>query len=127
MRIDTPNPRPRKDGEYRTYAGLGYGEPNGEIWLDEKGDLRLQNVAVADCDRLIKAAAAIKEELLVQHARMAAPHGRTNIYEGTCQLCGKPEDDELHDEMYDKAIRQAQYFAQPGNTIDDVLAEQAGR
>lgn len=98
MRIDRPDPRPRKDGEYYTHVGKGYGDPTGEIWLDDKGDLRLQYIHLDDCDRLIKAAAAVKEQLTRQRAEMSAPHGRRHFYHGECQLCGKPEDDELHAE-----------------------------
>lgn len=98
MQLDTPDPRPRESGDYYFTVGKGYGDPRGEIWLDEKGDLRLRNVRLGDCDRLIKAAAEIREKVVRQAAEMTAPHGREHLYKGTCQLCGKPEGDELHAE-----------------------------
>jgi len=96
MRIDTPTPKLVTDGDYRIWHAGGYGDPNGEIILDEDGAWRLENLNEADCDRLIKAAVEIKSHLVTYRAQMAAPHGRRHLYKGTCQLCGKPEDDALH-------------------------------
>ena len=98
MRLDTPTLKPIEDGDYHADVTKGYGNPTGDIWLDEKGSYRLQWLDAADCDRLIKAAAEIKSKVLAYRAEMEAPHGRRHIYKGTCQLCGKPEDDELHAE-----------------------------
>lgn len=96
MRIDSPRPAPREAGDYKTSVTIGYGDPRGDIHLDEAGALRLSDVRPEDCDRLIKAAAEIKSRVLAHRAEMAAPHGRRYVYQGTCQLCGKPEDDALH-------------------------------
>jgi hypothetical protein len=98
MRIVTPSPGPRESGEYGTWVTIGYGDPAGIIHLAENGTLDLRDVHADDCDRLIRAASRVKAEILRYQAQMAAPHGRRYIYEGTCQLCGKPEDDELHAE-----------------------------
>jgi hypothetical protein len=98
MRIDTPNLQAPESGEYRVRIGKGYGDPRGSIILDETHHVELENVRLEDCDRLIKAAAEIKAGILGYRAEMAAPHGRAHVHEGTCQLCGKPEDDELHAE-----------------------------
>lgn len=137
MELSIPRPNPREDGEYRTFVDIGYGKPWAVIHLAEGNSLDLRYVTVEDCDRLIRAAATVKEGLLRCQAQAAAPHGRKNLYGGTCQLCGKPEDDELHAEpapepaaagqpgACDEAIRQAEIFAQPGNTVDDILAAQA--
>lgn len=95
MRIRT-SPTPRTEGDYRVEITPGYGDPNGDIWLDEKGELRLQYLNEDDCARLIHAATEIREKIAEIRAQMAAPHGRMRIYQGTCQLCGKPEDHEDH-------------------------------
>ena len=98
MRLDQRTIYPITEGDYRIWHAGGYGKPNGEIWLDEEGDLRLGSLSVEDCDRLIKAATEIKSKVLAYRAEMKAPHGRAHLYKGTCQLCGKPEDDGLHAE-----------------------------
>ena len=100
MRIDRREPKPRSDGDYQVDVTKGYGEPTGDIILDEDGDLRLQWLNEADCDRLIKAASAVKEQVARYRAMMVAPHGCGHVYKGTCQLCGKPEDgNPLHGEI----------------------------
>lgn len=96
MRIQKPDPKPRDDGDYRVDPTPGYGKPTTDIWLDEKGELRLLWLSESDCERLIRAAAKGLEDIRRYAAQMAAPHGRNHIYQGTCQLCGKPEDDDLH-------------------------------
>jgi hypothetical protein len=96
MRIDTPNLQPPASGDYQARISKGYGDPRGRIFLDEQRGTELENVRLEDCDRLIKAAAEIKAGILAYRAEMAAPHGRKHVHEGTCQLCGKPEDDALH-------------------------------
>jgi hypothetical protein len=96
MRIDTPQPTPRSEGDYRVDPTSGYGEPWADIWLDEKGDLRLQYLKADDCDRLIRAAVDAKAAILGYQAQAAAWHGTARIHQGQCQLCGKPEADELH-------------------------------
>lgn len=98
MRIESPTPKPRDNGNYETWTNPGYGDPFGEITLDEQGALRLRYIHVQDCDRLIRAAAEVKSKLIAFAAEMTAPHARRYIHQGTCQLCGKPEDDELHAE-----------------------------
>jgi hypothetical protein len=99
VKIEIPRPpKLREDGEYAVMVGKGYGDPRGTISLDEKWELTLDNIRVEDCDALIKAAAEIKEKVLAYRAELAVPHGRKHLYKGRCQLCGKPEDDELHDE-----------------------------
>jgi hypothetical protein len=127
MHVIQPDPRPRESGEYEFRATKGYGDPRGYIMLDEERLLELRDVRVEDCDRLIKAAAGLKDRILALTAEMTAPHGRNHFYQGTCQLCGKPEADGLHADPeptpYDRAIEQAEAFAQPGNTVADILAE----
>jgi hypothetical protein len=104
VRIQAPDPQPRGDGEYRTYVnGTAYGRPYGEITLDEGGALTLGGIALDDARRLAAAATRVEQELASAHARMTAPHGRRYVYEGTCQLCGKPEDDGLHADPADPA------------------------
>lgn len=98
MRIESPDPKPRSEGDYRIYFSNGYGNPTGDIYLDEQHTLRLSWLDEGDCDRLIKAAAEIKQRIITARAEMSAPHGTRHLYHGTCQLCGKPEDDELHAE-----------------------------
>lgn len=135
MRVQQPDPKPRETGDYEIYFGTGYGRPTGDIYLDEKRELRLNWLDEGDCDRLIKAAAEIKSRIIIARAEMAAPHGRRHVHQGTCQLCGKPEDDELHAEelhaepaplvISDETIRQATAFTQPGNTVADIIAGHA--
>jgi hypothetical protein len=96
VKIDTRAPEPRGHGDYYTRTQGGYGKPHGEIWLDEAGRFRLDYLSEDDCDRLIRAVAEIKPRVAAMRAEMAVPHGRRHLYRGTCQLCGKPEDDELH-------------------------------
>jgi hypothetical protein len=115
VRIDSPDPKPRDSGDYEIWISKGYGDPAGTITLDEEGDLVLRNITIGDCDRLIKAACEIKQKLTAYRAEMAAPHGRRHIHKGTCQLCGQPEDDELHAE------------AEPLDPPADVLAKMAAR
>jgi hypothetical protein len=98
MRIESPQPKPIAEGDYYVHVTKGYGDPDAEIWLDEKGELRLNYVSLEDCDRLIKAACEAKEKIARYRAELATPHGRKHLYQGRCQLCGKPEDDELHAE-----------------------------
>jgi hypothetical protein len=112
VHIRTPSPQPRKDGDYKTYVSIGYGDPYGIIHLAEGDALDLDDVRVEDCDRLIRAAAEVKEKLLRYHARAAAPHGRNNLYQGTCQLCGKPEGDTLHAEQ-PLAVTEARISVDP--------------
>lgn len=95
MQLDLPSFQ-QKDGELDTYVDIGYGRPHGVIRLSD--DARLRYVYEDDCDRLIKAAAAIKEGIRASRAKAAQPHGSKHFWQGTCQLCGKPEDDELHAE-----------------------------
>jgi hypothetical protein len=127
MELNIPRPAPLKDGDYRTFVTSGYGDPYAVIHLAEGNGLDLTSVTVEDCDRLIRAAAKVKEQILRYQAKAAAPHGRADLYQGTCQLCGKPEADGLHADPeptpYDRAIEQAEAFAQPGNTVADILAE----
>ena len=97
MRITRPEPEPRDNGDYRTYVnGIAYGEPYAMIYLDEAADLRLDGITLDDARRLAKAAVQAEQELSAAHARMTAPHGSDHFHKGTCQLCGKPEADELH-------------------------------
>lgn len=96
MRIDLPNPKPRDNGDYQVDVTSGYGKPNADIRLDEKGHLRLQYLDEGDCDRLIRAAAMAKEQILRYRAEASVWHGRAHFYEGECQLCGKLSDDTLH-------------------------------
>jgi hypothetical protein len=127
MRIDTPDPRPRESGDYEFHVTIGYGDPRGDIYLDADGKLRLMDIRPDDCDRLIKAIVEVKSKVLAYRAEMAAPHGRRYLYQGTCQLCGKPEADALHAEavpaesarelaaagklvISDATIAQARYF-----------------
>lgn len=98
MRIEIPRPAPRETGDYGVWVTPGYGDPRGTIHLAENGILDLRDLSADDCDRLIRAACKAREEILRYQAEMAAPHGRKRVYQGTCQLCGKPEDDELHAE-----------------------------
>jgi len=99
MRIQSPDPKPRSEGDYMVDPTPGYGKPTADIWLDEKGELRLLWLDEGDCERLIRAAAEALKDIRRYASQMAAPHGRARIYQGTCQLCGKPEDDELHAEV----------------------------
>lgn len=117
MKINTRAPEPRGDGDYYTRAQGGYGDPHGEIWLDEAGSFRLDYLSEDDCDRLIRAAAEIKPQVAALRARMTAPHGRDNVYKGTCQLCGQPGDDALHadtDSIIDAEDDGAPDCARPG-------------
>jgi hypothetical protein len=98
MDLNIPRPAPIRDGDYETWVDIGYGQPVAVIHLAEGGALDLASLTAGDCDRLIRAAAKVKGQILDILARAAAPHGRRNLYQGTCQLCGKPEDDELHAE-----------------------------
>lgn len=98
MRIVSPEPEPREDGDYGTYTSAAYGKPYGSIALDKDCTLHLRDITLDDARRLLKAAVKIEQELTALHARIKAPHGRDSIYKGTCQLCGKAEDDELHAE-----------------------------
>ena len=98
MRITRPEPDPRDSGDFFTYTSGAYGKPYGSIRLDESGQLRLDGITLDDARRLAKAALQIEQELTALHARMAAPHGSDDFYKGTCQLCGKPESDEIHAE-----------------------------
>lgn len=95
MRIDTPNLRA---DDFKVDLNPGYGNPWGDIILTDDGRTRLQWVHEDDCDRLIKAAAELKSQIIDSRTRAAAPHGRKHLHEGRCQLCGKPEADELHAE-----------------------------
>jgi hypothetical protein len=98
MQIDIPKPKVRDNGDYAAMVSKGYGDPHGTIALDENWEVVLDHLSVEDCDGLIKAAALIKEKVLAYRAEMGAPHGAKHLYRGRCQLCGKPEDDELHAE-----------------------------
>jgi hypothetical protein len=97
MRLDTP--WARRSGDYKvTVDRLQYGSPEAVIRLDEEGGLELARVTLDDCDRLIKAAAIAKQQVLAVRAEMAAVHGTQYVYSGRCQLCGEPEGHDLHAE-----------------------------
>jgi hypothetical protein len=97
MKVKSPDPQPRESGDYKTYVnGVAYGKPYAKIYLDEDETLVLGGITLDDARRLAAAATRVEQELAAAHARMAAPHGRDDFYNGTCQLCGKPEDDGLH-------------------------------
>lgn len=98
MELSIPRPQPRTDGDYETFVDCGYGKPWAIIHLAMNGTLDLRDIDVDDCDRLIKAAVEVKTRLIAYQAEIAAPHDRGRVYQGTCQLCGKPEDDALHAE-----------------------------
>lgn len=98
MRIDSPDITPPASGDYRTRVSKGYGDPSGSIILDETTHLELERIRPEDCDRLIRALAEIKTGILAYREKSLLPHGDDHFYQGTCQLCGKPEDDELHAE-----------------------------
>lgn len=98
MEVRTPRPSPIEDGDYKTYTDAGYGNAYGTIHLAEGYGLDLADVHVEDCDRLIRAASKVREQLLGFQAEAAAPHGRKHLWHSTCQLCGKPEGDGLHAE-----------------------------
>lgn len=99
MQITRPEPEPRDSGDYLTYvSAIAYGLPYAKIYLDEDKNLSLADITLDDARRLAKAAARIEQELAAAHARMTAPHGSEHFYKGRCQLCGKPEADELHAE-----------------------------
>jgi hypothetical protein len=104
MRIDTPSIR---EDDLPVDLNPGYGKPWGDIILSKDGRTRLQWVHEDDCDRLIKAAAELKNQIIDSRARAAAPHGRRHLHEGRCQLCGKPEDDGLHAEPAQAASDEA--------------------
>lgn len=96
MDLNIPHPQPRENGDYKAWTSISYGNPYGIIHLAEGNGLDLRDIKIEDCDRLIKAAQKIRTELAGHLAKAAVPHGRDNLYQGTCQLCGKPADDELH-------------------------------
>lgn len=123
MFITRPNPVPRKGGDYETYTVPGYGEPNATVFLDEERHLRLDDITLADCDRLMAALARVRPVLVRYHAEMQAPHGRGRVYQGTCQMCGKPEDHPLHAEpqplvISDSTIAQAKWLGEHGAELD---------
>jgi hypothetical protein len=103
MRLDTPDAR--KTGDYEVFVSrLQYGDPEARIILDDNAGLVLHRVTLDDCDRLIKAAAAAKQQIIAVLEEMGYAHGRAHLHEGTCQLCGKPEADELHAEAAPKPV-----------------------
>lgn len=117
MRIDTPDPELCEEGDYGLLVMKGYGNPRAIITLDKKGDLELREVRLDDCDRLIRAATQAREKIAAYRAEMEAPHGRTHLHKGTCQLCGKPDADELHAEpkplvISESTIEQARLVAE---------------
>src|SRR6184192_2300482 len=98
MRIQAPDPQPRDDGDYYVYVNdTAYGKPYAKIYLSgDDRSLALGDITLDDARRLAAAATRVERELAAAHARMTAPHGTGDLYEGTCQLCGKPGDDGLH-------------------------------
>jgi len=104
VRIDTPSLR--ADG-FKVEFNTGYGNPWGDILLTDDGRTRLQWVSEDDCDQIIKAAAELKSQIIDSRTWAAMPHGRGRLFKGRCQLCGKPEDDELHAEPAPVITEQA--------------------
>lgn len=113
MEVRTPRPSPIGDGDYKTYTDAAYGNPYGTIHLADGYALDLADVHVEDCDRLIRAVSTVREQLLRFQAQAAAPHGRKHLWHGTCQLCGRPEDDELHAEAASAEAMDALVAAWP--------------
>ena len=110
------------DGDLRVRMNPGNGEPfavidlgPSELWLDSH----------EDAQRLFEAAARI----VGYYQMLGQPHAYVRQERTThCGACGMLPRHADHTEAepepgpYDRAIQQAKFFAQPGNTIDDVLA-----
>lgn len=123
MEVSIPRPDPVSDGDYGTLVTQGYGQPVAVIHLAEGHALDLRSLTADDCDRLIRAAARVKGQILDLQARAAAPHGRGNVYMGTCQLCGKPEADELHAEPVSTEAAEAAVLAESIRTGAPLLVD----
>ena len=95
MQLEIPDAR--EDGDFAVHLNPGSGDPFGHIELTKDGRVRLRWLREDDCDRLIRAAADLKDKLIKSRNAAGFPHS-ARLYEGHCQLCGKPEDDELHAE-----------------------------
>lgn len=64
MQVWTPSAQPKDEGEFEVRLNPGDGKPFAIINLAEYGETALNMQTVADCDRLIKAAALAKSMLL---------------------------------------------------------------
>ena len=129
MQVRTPSAYPRDDGDFNVTGNGGRGDPFAMIELSEDGALELVMQTLEDCDRLARASAMAKEEILRRREAARLPHSfRATKISLPCLECGKDEADELHAEplsISDETIRQAEALAQPGNTVADVLAGRA--
>jgi hypothetical protein len=129
MQVRTPGAYPREDGKFAISGNGGSGNPWAMIELDEGGDLGILLESPEECDLLITAACAAKDEIIRRRALRDGPHPfRATTADRPCLDCGNDSAAEIHTERaaaHDQAVRQAAYFAQPGNTIDDLLADQA--
>lgn len=127
MQLHTPHPHLRKEGDFPAGVNPGYGAPFGTITLSEDDWPRFELGALSedDCDRLIRAAAKVKTELIAQRALAAAEH-EPRTYEGTCQHCGLPEDDDMHvTGPYANAIRAARHFAREAEAAPPAVRQPA--
>jgi len=93
MQLHTPHPHMRKEGDFPVNVNPGNGDPFGTITLSEDTRPRFELGALSedDCDRLIRAAAEVKNGLIAQRALADGPH-EPRMYEGVCQHCGKDAD-----------------------------------
>jgi hypothetical protein len=121
---------PRIDeGELPVTMNPGSGDPFGNVYLGRGyngADITIESDE--DADRIIRAMVKVK----AMRAQLGKPHPFTSSIDtgpqgGHCDLCGMLDDSPDHAEPgpYDRAIQQAEFFAQPGNTVADILAEAA--
>jgi hypothetical protein len=125
MRIHTPSPKPKEDGEFevRVNPGDAAHEPFAMIALDERSDTEICLDDLDDARRLVRA--AVKALHRLETSVKGEPHPyRDDAYR--CDECGQARTAAIHAApeplvISDATIAQARAFAQPGNTVDDIL------
>jgi len=104
----------------RSYSTLDFGDHA----TDTKACLFFEDAAAVDT--VIAELTALRAEMTGENdgTWRLTPKGEAAIGEGGVLFPAGCDPDAQAESSYDLAIRQAEFFAQPGNTIDDVLAAQ---
>lgn len=97
MQVKTPHAAPREDGEFTIYGNGGNGDPWAQINLDERGELGILLESPEECDQLVKAATAAKDEIIRRRALRDSPHTPWIATDRTrCLDCGNEAGHEIH-------------------------------
>lgn len=99
MRIHTPTPRPREEGDFGIRVNPGDGDgPFAMIALSEDERTEICLDSLDDADRLVRAAVAAKRMLSAAIARQAHEFTGSPVpgFSGWCETCGMQRRNSVH-------------------------------